>query len=244
MLKKSIIAFVTLACSLSALAGEIVIPAVYRGPGAYDSSWRTELVVANVSPITVTPFHVTTTLHRPGQPDREIRSLLSSMETYAIHDVVHDWFDLEQGGGLVRITWPEGEGRVAARARIYNLSTAGEYGQNVPGRALDTLVTDHYLTGIDGANGNRTNIGISNPYPTEHAMVWIELLDSAGETHGAFTRLVEPRGWIQIDDIHRFFEHAPRSGGMIRVTAVNMPVYAYASIVRNDTGDATFVVTP
>jgi hypothetical protein len=29
---------------------------------------------------------------------------------------------------------------------------------------------------------------------------------------------------------------------MVRVVASNTPVYAYASIVRNDTGDATFVV--
>jgi hypothetical protein len=39
----------TLFCSLPALAGEILIPAVFRGPGAHGTSWRTEIVLANVS---------------------------------------------------------------------------------------------------------------------------------------------------------------------------------------------------
>jgi hypothetical protein len=31
---------------------------------------------------------------------------------------------------------------------------------------------------------------------------------------------------------------------MVRISAATLPVYAYASIVRNDTGDATFVISP
>lgn len=31
---------------------------------------------------------------------------------------------------------------------------------------------------------------------------------------------------------------------MVRVTAAYTTIYAFASVVRNDTGDATFVVSP
>ena len=46
---KRITLVLSLICSLPAFAGEILIPAVFRGPGALGSSWRTEIVLANVS---------------------------------------------------------------------------------------------------------------------------------------------------------------------------------------------------
>ena len=73
-------------------------------------------------------------------------------------------------------------------------------------------------------------------------MVFIQLIDTAGESHGGFATVIPARSYRQFNDIFSHFQSGPLNAAMVRVTASNVPVYAYASIVRNDTGDATFVV--
>lgn len=231
----------TLLCSLPALAGEILIPAVYRGPGALGSDWRTEIVLANLSTGPQSPFRSTITFHPTGGGTPvPIELVTSPMEIYAIHDAVFEWFSVTQGGGIVRVTWDEPNGRITARARIYNVSTGGEFGQEVPGLPLDALQLDNYLPGVSGTDGNRTNIGVSNPHDTA-VQFWVELFDTSGLSRGAFSTVVEPRSYRPFNDIFSHFQAGPLNVAMVRVLAINKPLYPYASIVRSDTGDATFV---
>jgi hypothetical protein len=110
----------------------------------------------------------------------------------------------------------------------------------VPGVRPEDLVTDHFLPGLSGLDGNRTNVGVSNPHNTD-VLFWITLYDTSGLARGAFATSVPPRSYRQFNDIFSHFQSGPLNAAMIRVTASNNTVYAYASIVRNDTGDATFV---
>ena len=148
---------------------------------------------------------------------------------------------MPDGGGIVRVTWDGDQARIMARARVYNAGQHGEYGQSVPGLDTRRLVSHHYLTGLSGINGNRTNVGVSNP-STADALVWIELIDTAGLSHGAFATAIPARSYRQFNDIFSHFQSGPLNAAMVRVVASNVAVYAYASIVRDDTGDATFVV--
>src|SRR5687768_5472458 len=95
------IAFAALVLSLtsSALAGEVLIPAVYRGGGANGTLWRTEIVVSNVTtnPL-VLPVSTTISFHRDNGETLEVHIPLSQMEVLAIPDAVHDWFSVENGG--------------------------------------------------------------------------------------------------------------------------------------------------
>ncbi len=227
--------------SCSAFAGEVLIPAVYRGPGANDTSWRTEIVVSNVTEGPAAPVVPTTiTLHRDNGETLDLNLHLSPMEVYAIPDAVHDWFNIENGGGIIRVTWDGDDARIMARARVYNVGEHGEYGQSMPGVDTSKLVSRHYLTGLTGIDGNRTNVGVSNP-TTSDALVWIELIETSGNSRGAFATTIPARSYRQFNDIFSHFQAGPLNAAMVRVVSTNVPVYAYASIVRNDTGDATFV---
>ena len=231
----------TLACSLPACAGEVLIPAVFRGPGANGSVWRTEIVIANVSTQHPLPVRVTVTLHPTGGGAAvPIEIPLSPKETYAIHDAVREWFSVDEGGGIVRVTWDEPAAQITARARIYNVTANGEFGQGVPGLPLADLQLDSYLAGVSGTGVNRTNIGVSNPHD-EPVQFWIELFDTSGSSRGSFSNVIQPRSYRQFNDIFSWFQAGPLDAATVRVQAIHKPLYAYASIVRSDSGDPTFV---
>ena len=240
-MKRITLASLLILLTSSAFAGEVLIPAVYRGPGANNTLWRTEIVVSNVTEGLAAPVvPAKITFHRDNGQNLELDLHLSPREVYAIPDAVHDWFSIENGGGIVRITWDGDQARIMARARVYNAGEHGEYGQSVPGIDTWKLVSHHYLTGLSGIDGNRTNVGVSNPWSSD-ALVWIELIDTAGESHGAFATAIPARSYRQFNDIFSHFQTGPLNAAMVRVISTNTSVFAYASIVRNDTGDATFV---
>jgi hypothetical protein len=243
-MKKAALLSLSLLLASSALAGEVLIPVVYRGPGALGTQWRTEIVVSNISPGITAPVQTTITLDRDNGQTGEVRMPLTPMEVIAIPDALPAWFGVENGGGIVRVTWDDQPNvRIVARARVYNASAAGEYGQSVPGVDTTRLVSQQYLTGLTGIDGNRTNVGVSNPFSTD-AMVWIGLYDTSGLERGGFATAIPARSYRQFNDIFGYFQAGPLNAAMVYVQGVNMPIYAYASIVRNDTGDATFVVSP
>jgi len=228
----------------SALGGEVLIPAVYRGAGANDTLWRSEIVVSNISADNTFPVQTTIHFHRDNGQSQQVTMPLTPKEVIAVPDAVRDWFSVDEGGGIVRVTWDDQPNvRIIARARIYNVGEHGEYGQSVPGVETSKLVSEHFLPGLSGVNGNRTNIGVSNP-TAQDTLVWIELFDTSGLSRGSFATGIPARSYRQFNDIFSAFQAGPLNAAMIRVVASDAVVYAYASIVRNDTGDATFVMQP
>jgi hypothetical protein len=241
MIMRKLLLSLLLFTASTAFAGEVLIPAVFRGPGANDSAWRTEIVVSNLTiEPQAEPVAVTIKYYGENGFTKQLSMPLSRMEVIAIPDAVREWFDVETGGGIVLVTWPGDTSRIAARARIYNVSEHGQYGQNVPGIETQRLVSDQYMPGVTGVDGNRTNIGISNP-TSQATLAWIELIDTAGNSRGSIAVGIEPHSYRQFNDIFSYFNAGPLNAAMVRVTAQNSVIYAYASIVRNDTGDAIFV---
>jgi hypothetical protein len=231
----------TLTLASSAMAGEVFIPATFRGPGAGGSLWRTEIAVSNISIHTPLPVSTTITLFRDGAEPLSITTPLAQNEVLDVEDALFGWFGIENGGGVVRVSWEEPNARIAAHARVYNVGSAhGEFGQGVPAFRTDRLESDVFLPGLSGVNGNRTNIGITNPH-TSYALVWVTLYDTAGLARGAFTVPVPPRSYRQLNDIFSYFNSGPLNAAMVRVTSVDSTIYAYASVVRNDSGDATYI---
>jgi hypothetical protein len=235
----SLLVILSLASVVS--AGEIFIPASYRGEGAGGSLWRTEIVVTNLSKFPVIePVLATITLHVPGVTPMSVPMLLSTNEVVAVPDALFNWFGVISGGGIVRISWVDANARIAARARIYNVASEGEYGQGVPSFRVEELESEVFLPGLSGVNGNRTNVGITNPHPFD-ILAWVELIDTSGAGRGMFAVSVPARSFKQLNDIFAHFQAGPMPASMVRVTSSNATIYAWASIVRDDTGDATFV---
>ncbi len=243
-MKRSALLLFSLLIATTAFAGEVLIPVVYRGSGANGTLWRSEIVVSNVSSHLTAPTLATITFHGDDGSTKAITMPLSPKEVVAVPDAVREWFDVESGGGIVRVTWDDAPRvRLMARARIFNVSEHGEYGQSVPGVETNKLVSEHFLPGLSGIEGNRTNVGVSNPTNAQ-TIVWLELIDTSGESRGAFAVAVGPRSYRQFNDIFSHFQAGPLNAAMVRVVSSDAVIYAYASIVRNDTGDATFVMQP
>jgi hypothetical protein len=240
---KRISGFLLLSLTLAstAMAGEVFIPATFRGPGAGGSVWRTEISVSNISQHTVVPVQTRITLHYPDGHSQSVSMPLSNMEVISLPDALHSWFDVEQGGGLVTVSWDDPHARITANARVYNTGGAGgEFGQGVPAVRPETLLSDAFLPGLSGIDGNRTNVIISNPHSSA-VIAWVTLYDTAGTARGSYALGVAPRSYTQINDVFHAFNVAPFGAAMVRVTGMDHTVYAGASVVRNDTGDATYI---
>jgi hypothetical protein len=157
------------------------------------------------------------------------------------------------GVGALRVI---SAGSVFANARIYNNLSAtggGTFGQFVPGLPRSLALTEGTLVGLPnvlsgssvftGAGNARTNVGFFNPGETATTLA-LELRDANGTVLGQRQFTLQPYMQTQL----------PLTGGNGLFNAVTgdvanssvyflsgSPIFVYASVVDNPTGDASFV---
>lgn len=222
-------------------SSHLLIPIAGRTAGLGGSQWKTDLVVTNASrtgePETVQIFFI-----ENGSISQPVTALLQPRQTATMVDAIRGAFGKEQATGIILISTRTAEAKITARARIYNTgSAAGQYGQTVPAIPLAKLSKEAFIPGLSGIQGNRTNVGISNPDDTT-ALAAISIYDSNGEFRGGFGREIAPYSVLQLNDVFSHFDElGPLDGATVQVRSSG-GVYAWASIVRNDTGDADFVI--
>lgn len=232
------------ACSAFAFdfsAKEIFLPVVSRVPGANDTQWRTDVVLTNRSDHFPTQVSM---IYQPAGSGEAIQRKfdLAPMQTIHILDIVFRELGLQQSYGTLWLGSSDARAPIAAHARIYNAgNAAGEFGQMIPALPLDQLSRRVWLHGLIGFLGNRANIGIANPNNTvaSYSIVWY---DKHGESHGSagmFT--IQPWQVVLINDIFAYVGMPADEGLTIRLNS-DVPIYAYGSIVRNDTGDAYTII--
>lgn len=219
------------------LAGaNVLVPIAGRTAGAFGSDWQTDLVVTNLG---AQPVPVALTFYGADGRQAVTTTTLWGRGTIVLDDVLLRAFRVPEATGMIRVSSSVEGARVTARAYIVNRGAAdGEYGQGVPGVPVDALATEHTLSGIT-AKDRRTNLGIANPW-TVPASVILTLHGPAGQQLGQVHRIVPALEVLQINDAFATFGAAPAAEASITVTS-QVGVYAYASIVRNDSGDAVFV---
>ena len=240
------IAFIAILALLAAKAAatefashHLLVPVAGRTAGAHGSQWKTDLVVTNAArtgePVSVQIFFI-----EKGNLTPPVVANLWPRQSANLPDFIRNSFGKEQGSGLVLITTNEPDAKIAARARIYNAGSGkGQYGQTVQAMPLTKLSKDAVLTGLSGLNGNRTNVGIANPEATA-TPVAIGIYDTEGEFRGSFTTSVAAFSVLTLNDVFSHFQTGPLDGATVVVRSAR-GVYAYASIVRSDSGDADFV---
>ena len=219
----------------------IFVPVVARTPGALGSEWRTDLVISNVSRRSVTvPFTVTFT-PKDGSPGTSMHGEIGPRTSRTFTDVVNIGFGRAVAAGVVHVTSSDPNAKLTARARIYNTASPnGEFGQHVPGTRVADLQREHVVTAIGGVSGNRTNIGIANPWDVPISF-WISVFDNEGNLQsGSGFYPVAARQVLQINDIYAWIGKQPFPNGTVEITT-DRPAYVYGSIVRADSGDPLFV---
>jgi hypothetical protein len=230
-------AFAALSVHAADLAGSnVLVPIAGRTNGAFGSQWQTDLVVTNLDAETA-PLVLT---FYGANGERVITtSTLWGNGTISLEDVLFRAFRVSEGTGMIRVSSSREGARLTARAYIVNRGDTAEYGQGVPGVPVDALATEHVLSGIVANQARRTNLGVSNPWLVP-ASVTLTLYGPAGQELGQVHRIVPALEVLQINDAFAAFGAEPVAEASVRVTS-QVGVYAYASIVRNDSGDAIFV---
>lgn len=216
----------------------LILPSVGRTPGAFGSLWRTDVYITNAAR-QGNPATVTVVYSRENVPDQVMRVSLAPRGTAILRDIVRDTFAHDQAIGLLRIHTESAEAKISARARIVNSgSSAGEFGQAVPALPLHQLSRVALLPSLSGVNGQRTNLGIANPHSFP-VPVFISFFDRDGELRGGYSTTIAPRTSAQVNDVFGGTAWG-EEGASIQVSS-ERGVYAFASIIRRDSGDADFV---
>ena len=220
---------------------EIFIPVLTRVAGAFNSEWRTDLVIFNRHETEATQV---VAIYEPAGTDGPIQVTfnLPALGTVTVVDSVLELFGKHESYGTLWLSPTNGNVTISAYARIYNIgSDAGEFGQMMQGLPIDQLSKTAWLNGAIGIRDNRTNIGIANPSNTvaTYSLTWY---DKAGVQKGTRTNLtIQPWDIHLINNVFANFGALADEGMSIKVSA-NAAIYAYASVVRNDTGDAYTII--
>lgn len=211
----------------------IILPVIGRFPGDGGTQWSTDVFIFN-------PYGDQTTLtlkFYDGGGLRTHTAVLDGYKSLSLSDVVQNTFGMANGGGPLEI---ESTTRIEARARIYNTGNpAGQFGQGVPGIAEDRLSRQASIYGLSGA-GSRVNIGVMNPH--DHAVtVSLSVADQNNASLHSETFDVQPHTYRQFSNIFTLFGIPEQDGVRVSFNEFDDPIYGYASVVRNDTGDAVFI---
>jgi hypothetical protein len=216
----------------------LLVPIAGRTAGVLGTEWKTDLVVTNAKrngePVSVQIFFID-----EGYINQPVVANLWPRQSANLVDVIGGTFGKQTATGLFLITTNEPDAQLTARARIYNTTASGQYGQTVQAIPLTKLSKSAVLTGLSGVDGKRTNVGIANPADVA-ANVSISLFDVNGDFHGSFTTAVGAYSVLRLNDVFSYFQAGPLDGATIQINSSH-GVYPYASVVRRDTGDADFV---
>jgi hypothetical protein len=231
----SLILVPLIAATASALRTEgatIILPVIGRFPGDGGTLWRTDVFIFN-------PYADVTTVTLKFYDSSGLKTqtlVLNGYNSVSLPDIVQNTFGLAGGGGPLEI---ESNGRIDARARIYNSGNpAGQFGQNVTGIAEDRLSRQSALFGLSGI-GQRVNVGVMNPH--DHTVtVTMSIQDKNNAMLHSEEVDVAPHTYRQFSNIFVAYAIPAQDGVRVSFNEFDDPIYGYASEVRNDTGDAVF----
>lgn len=243
-------------------SNDVFLPVVGSVHGENGTNYMTDISIFDNSAIGVTTPNATANVYAQFYPSgvnnaNAVAQNVSTMTinprgTTTLRDINNSIFNGALNGiGALRII---SSGSVLANARIYNNQIAngrGTFGQFEPGMTRSQALSQGVLVGIGNVTSNptlangqsfRTNIGFFNPNDAP-TTVALELRDSNGNILGNATVNLAPWEQIQMP--------LAGSGGVFAVNGdiptgavyflSGNPIFAYASVIDNVSGDASFV---
>ncbi len=216
-----------------------LVAGIAETEGAAQTRWKSDLAILNPSAA-------------PAQVDLEYRhdhgtsTASVSVEPGGIVElpnVAVATFGAPNSAGAVELTAAT---ELIVTARTFNDSPDGTFGQFLPGvTASEGFAGDAVavLSQLDSGSGFRTNIGFID-LGGDGAVVRIRLFDGGGETVGSqLAEIIPPGGWVQVNRVFRAADAGPCSGcyALVDLAGGDGPVWAYASVVDNSSGDPTTI---
>ena|SRR5438105_9929342 len=246
-----------------AASNEVFLAVVGSAQGANGSNFKTDVSIFNNSALGVTTssantfvqFFPTGTTNSSASVTAQSVTALSipARGTTTLRDVTSSLFNGSISGiGAMRIL---SGSSVFANARVYNDQTAsgrGTFGQFEPGMTRSQAMQQGVLVGVGNVTANaslangqsfRTNVGFFNPNDTS-TTVALEIRDTHGAVIG--TQMITLGPWmhtqVPLAGANGIFSGITGDTGTSSVFFLSgNPIFAYASIVDNVSGDASFV---
>ena len=235
-----IIAAAIAALPFAAQAATLVVPAAGTGPGANNSQWQSELTLHTAAPRAVT---LTLSFHRGTDVLGPVEVTLQPRQTRSIADVVRTQFHVENGTGALVIEVADRDAKsVAVTSRTFNVSAAGEFGQDIPAidvanatRAGDVAA----LAAPSNAAATRYNFGV---YAIEQTNVEWRLLRADGTVAATKTLAYAAGSHVQYNGgVEQVFAASAQNSDMLHARVTAGKAIFYGSAINNATGDPTFV---
>lgn len=218
---------------------EVVVPVIAHNPGSHGTEWQTDLWITNPSG---DASSVTLTFYPQGKDAIVSEALIGAYSALFFGDIVLETFGLDDDKGLLLVSAPETS--LEVRGRIFNTGGGeGEFGQAFFGIPTDRLSRQGFLSGVSTAEGNRVSVGIANP--TERSFdVTMIVRDADGNNLYSEVVSLSPHQLVQFNNVAQLWG-LPATDVLTLNIQHNLDledsIYSYASVVRNDTGDATFI---
>jgi len=225
---------------LTAGAASLIIPAAGTGPGANGSQWQSEVTLHNSSAVANT---ATLTFHDGTGASAPLAIALPARTTTSIDDIVKTKFGREAATGAIEVAIPDADfARVAVTSRTFNVSTSGEFGQDIPAvKASDAAAAGDLaiLTAPSSVDAYRFNFGL---YAVADADVTWELVRADGSIAAA--KELSYTGGTQLQygsGVSVLFGAEAKDDDVVQATVTRGSAIFYGSAVNNASGDPTFV---
>jgi hypothetical protein len=215
-----------------------LVAGIAETAGANQTRWRSNLALLNLSggPVSAGLSY----RHEDGVAESGL-TLLDG-ELVEFEDAAGQLFGVPDSAGAVEV---DADGPLVVTARTYNDAPAGTYGQFLPGvaEAASLAPGDRgLLSQLKSGDRFRTNIGFVS-FSGAPCSVRVTLRDQAGGSLATATAEVPPGGWSQLNRVfaNAGFSDVPLGSAEVEVLTGGCRVWAYASVVDNDSGDPTTV---
>lgn len=224
-------------------ADRYVLPGMAQAIG-FNANWRSDVRLLNAGTAAVP---ATITFYEQGNPTpRSVTKNVNAGEMLVFDQALQSLFGLDNSaGGAIVVTTP-GNSKLVASARTYNLTSAGTYGQFVPGITAGegVGVRDRALQVLQAESSDRfrTNLGIVE-MTGQPVTVQISAYTPDSKISVNAEWNLGPNEFIQINNVlgRLNISRAYNARISMKVIAGDGKISGYASLIDNRTQDPTYI---
>lgn len=229
--------FLSLALAGSATADRIYVPAVGSVRGDFGSSWTTSVTFHNAS---ASVINAKLRLLQ-GSTVRERELTLPPKSTFTRR--IDELFEIGSSTGALTIDVTDTDRRkIVITTRIFNVSPAGEFGQDIPSYDRSELTSagrTMVITGPANASSSRLNFGVLSAEPTkiewsvirsDGTVAATKIISYDAEQHAQYNRGIET-----------LLNVAPHDNDVVYAKVISGTAVVYGSEINNATNDPAFV---
>lgn len=202
------------------------------------AAWRSDIRIFNAGATTAT---ATLSYYPSSAPP--VTKMINAGEVLAIDNVLQNLYGISNSAGQIIVSTGSTSNLVVT-ARTYNQTSAGTYGQFIPGvtPAQSIGVNDRtmQLLQLEQSDRYRTNVGVSET-SGQPVDVDITLIPSDSKVVGKITKHLEPYEFYQFSIGNFGLGTLYNARVTVKATAGTGRATAYGSVVDQITQDPTFV---